>query len=126
MSGEFIANIIAFIALIVSGVSIYQSRATEKATNQREQQRDRNSKIFELEQKLDFILANRSEYIIRYKIVTFEKDLRVYCNLYGLNAEIVFRAFTKIYVPLTNDGKDVSLDLKELFDSASEFINLLK
>lgn len=126
MSDDFISNVIAFFALLFSIYSLWQTKKTEKLANQREENRDRNHNVFELEQKLDFILANKDDKIIRYKVETYQKDLSTFCKQYKLDSGAIFRAYARIYVPLTNDGEDVSLDLKELFDSASEFINLLK
>ncbi len=125
-TADAISNFIAFFALIFSCISICQSRNTEKSTNQREQRRDKDNKLFELEQKLDFILAHNSDEITRYKVESFQKDLQNYCLLYGVSSEKVFRTFSKIYVPLTNDGKDVVLDMSDLMDSSAELITLLK
>lgn len=126
MSDDVISNAIALIALLLSAYSLCQTKRTEDLANQREETRDKLNKLFELEQKLDFILANRKDEIIRYKVETFQKDLQVYCNLYGLDSEIIFRAYAKIYVPLTNDGEDIVFDIKELFHSSGKLINLLK
>ncbi|HHF0414334.1 hypothetical protein MY806_06355 [Haemophilus influenzae] len=119
MSDDFISNVIAFLALLLSIYSLWQTKKSEK-------NRDRAHKVFELEQKLDFILANKDDEIIRYKVETYQKDLSTFCEQYKLNAGAIFRAYARIYVPLTNDGEDVSLDLKKVCESASELINLLK
>lgn len=126
MSDDVISNAIALIALLLSAYSLCQTKRTEDLANQREEKRDKLSKIFELEQKLDFILANRKDEIIRYKVETFQKDLSIFCKLYKLDADAVFRCYARIYVPLTNDGEDGSLNLNELFRSAGELVNLLK
>nr|DAX29219.1 MAG TPA: hypothetical protein [Caudoviricetes sp.] len=126
MSDDFISNVIAFLALLFSIYSLWQTKKSEKLANQREENRDRTHNVFELEQKLDFILANKDDEIIRYKVETYQKDLSTFCKQYKLDASAIFRVYTRIYVPLTNDGEDVPLDLKELFRSASELINLLK
>ena len=126
MSDDFISNVIAFLALLFSIYSLWQTKKSEKLANQREENRDRTHNVFELEQKLDFILANKDDEIIRYKVETYQKDLSTFCKQYKLDASAIFRVYTRIYVPLTNDGEDVPLDLKELFCSASELINLVK
>lgn len=126
MSDDFISNVIAFFALLFSIYSLWQTKKSEKLANQREENKDRAHNVFELEQKLDFILANRGDEIIRYKVETYQKDLSTFCEQYKLDASAIFRVYTRIFLPLTNDGEDVPLDLKELFRSASELINLLK
>lgn len=118
---EIITSIISALALICSIYSILHTKKREKDNIQLKE-------ALEIETKLDFIIANTSGYtpFIAYRFNTLQGDLLRFCKKYNLNSEMVLDYFSRIYLPLSNDGEDVVLSFDDITQNASLLIQIIK
>lgn len=121
---DYIANLISFLALLLSCVSFWLSLKAEKAADAQ----IKHSHLFEIETKLDFIISNCQDYneFLGYKVKNFQEDLILFCKEYGVDSTHALCIFANIYFSISNDGEDIEFSLSKISKHASDLLQFLK
>lgn len=128
LNAEIVANIISGFALLLSIYGIYHSRSVEKKQISNNETQAKKNQLFELENKLDFIISNCQsyDYFLGYKVKNFQDDLILFCKQNNVDTNIALRFFAKIYLPISNDGEDMEISMVDISSNATSLLRFLK